>query len=132
MSKGNFVKLDPSCPIIAVGDVPATMAYYVEKLGFQKNWDWGDPVTFGSVVRDGVALFFSADGRGRSGVRISIVVEDVDVLYTELQRRGTIVAQPPTQTPVGAREIYLDDLNGHRLCMATDIPQPVSAGPIME
>lgn len=132
MSNGKFVKLDPACPIIAVRDVTATMSYYVEKLGFQKNWDWGDPVTFGSVVRDGVALFFSADGRGRPGVRISIVVEDVDKMYAELQRRGTVIAQPPTWTPAGAREIYVDDLDGHRLCMATEILQPASAGLISE
>lgn len=132
MSKGKFVKLDPACPIIAVADVPATITYYVERLGFQKNWDWGDPVTFGSVVREGVALFFSADGRGREGVRISIVVDDVDAVYSELQRRGTIIAQPPIQTPAGVREIYMEDPDGHRLCMATDMAQPVLAVPILE
>ena len=33
------------------------MDYYINKLGFTKKWDWGDPPTFGCVARDKVSIF---------------------------------------------------------------------------
>ena len=44
-----------SCvPILNVKNVSSSIAYYVEKLGFEKEWDWGTPPTFGCVFRDTV------------------------------------------------------------------------------
>jgi hypothetical protein len=34
-------------PILNVKNFAVSMDYYVNKLGFRKKWDWGDPPTFG-------------------------------------------------------------------------------------
>ena len=39
-------------PILNVKNVPASIAYYVDKLGFEKKWDWGSPPDFACVGRD--------------------------------------------------------------------------------
>jgi hypothetical protein len=36
-------------PILNVRNFTASINYYVNKLGFRKRWDWGDPPTFGCV-----------------------------------------------------------------------------------
>ena len=43
-------RFESAVPILNVRNVPASIAYYVEKLGFQKEWDWGTPPTFGCVL----------------------------------------------------------------------------------
>ena|SRR5579872_5360401 len=51
-------------PILNVKNVPASMDYYVNKLGFSKKWDWGNPPTFACVVRDKVNIFSVREHRG--------------------------------------------------------------------
>ena len=45
-------------PILTVRNIPASIDYYVDKLGFQKKWEWGDPPAFACVrARPGRTLF---------------------------------------------------------------------------
>jgi ankyrin repeat protein len=107
------VPLSGVTPILCVKDVPASIAYFETKLGFHKDWDWGDPVGFASVSRGKVALFL-CDGQGQPGSWMSIWVEDVDALYEEFQQRGAIIRQPPTNFSWGCREMNVADPDGNR------------------
>jgi catechol 2,3-dioxygenase-like lactoylglutathione lyase family enzyme len=113
-----------SVPILNVRSVPASIDYYVHKLGFEKEWDWGDPPTFACVWRDGVRIFLCQGAQGASGTWISIFVQNVDALYEDYQRRGAIIRQPPTNFPWGVREMNVEDLDGHRLRMGSDATGP--------
>lgn len=132
MSLDKPVRFEGHCPVLCVKSVPASIEYYVEKLGFQKNWDWGDPVTFGSVIRDDVALFFCEDGQGKSGMWISIFVDDVDALYEDYRQRGVIIRQPPTNFSWGMREMNVEDPDGHRLRIGTGTDAPSDDIPLCE
>jgi hypothetical protein len=68
--------------------------YYVNQLGFNKKWDWGDPATFGCVTRGKIEIFFSEGRQGQPGTWISIFVEDVDALHEEYKKSGAIIRQP--------------------------------------
>src|SRR5882672_10944487 len=107
-------------PILNVKNVPASIGYYVDKLGFDKKWDWGDPPTFGCVGRDEIELFLCQDGQGAPGTWISIFVKDVDALYEDYKRHGAIIREPPTDYPWGVREMNIEDLDGHRLRIGGD------------
>ncbi|MGL4237463.1 ankyrin repeat domain-containing protein [Tabrizicola sp.] len=111
-------------PILSVKSVPTSIAYYVEKLGFIKEWDWGSPPTFGCVQRDQVRIFFCEGAQGAAGTWLSIFVHDVDDLYGDYQRRGAIVRQPPTNFPWGVREMNVEDPDGHRLRIGSDVTGP--------
>lgn len=65
-------------PILCVSDVDASIAYYVSKLGFDHGFTWGEPTSFGSVVRDGLEVMFCRDGQGSPGTWFTIWVDDVD------------------------------------------------------
>jgi ankyrin repeat protein len=107
-------------PVLNVKSVSAAIGYYVEKLGFEKEWDWGTPPTFGSVRRDEVRLFLSSNNQRLTGATTSISVHDVDALYEEYQRRGAIIRDPPKNYSYGVREMNVDDLDGHRLVFGSD------------
>jgi ankyrin repeat protein len=111
-------------PILNVRNVRASIDYYVEKLGFAKEWDWGDPPTFGCVWRDQVRIFLCHDAQGVRGVWISIFVQDVDALHQDYVRRGALIRQPPTNFEWGVREMNVEDLDGHRLRVGSESTAP--------
>jgi catechol 2,3-dioxygenase-like lactoylglutathione lyase family enzyme len=117
-------RFESAVPILNVTNVSASIAYYVEKLGFLKEWDWGTPPTFGCVYRDGVRIFLCQGGQGGRGTWLSIFVADVDALHEDYRRRGAIIRQAPTNFPWGVREMNVEDLDGHRLRIGSDATGP--------
>lgn len=100
------------------------MDYYVNKLGFRKKWDWGNPPTFGCVARGKVDIFLCEGAQGQPGVWMSIFTEDVDALHEEYKRSGAVIRLPPTNLPCGTREMNVEDLDGHRMRMGSDATGP--------
>jgi uncharacterized glyoxalase superfamily protein PhnB len=111
-------------PILCVSDVVASMTYYIEKLGFGHGFAWGDPVTFGSVARDGVEVMFCLDGQGAPGTWFTIWVDDVDILFSEFTERGSDIRQPPVNQIWGVREMNVADPDGHRIRFSRLTSQP--------
>ena len=105
-------------PILNVKNLQASMDYYVQKLGFEKMWDWGDPPDFGCVGRGKVEIFFCQGCQGQSGMWMSIFMDDVDALYEEYKKSGATILDPPTNYPWGTREMLVEDLDGHRFRMS--------------
>jgi predicted enzyme related to lactoylglutathione lyase len=100
-------------PILSVADFSASMAYYLNQLGFEKGWDWGSPPTFGCVRRNDVDIFLAQQGQGQPGMWASLFVSDVDALYRELSERGAKIVREPVDEPWGTREFHVQDLDGH-------------------
>jgi ankyrin repeat protein len=106
-------------PIFGVRDMPAAIGYYEAKLGFRKEWDWGNPPTFACVMRDETRLFLSlVDNPSRATVYVT--VNNVDALYKDYRQRGPNGLKPPENYPWGNREIEVVDLDGHRLVIASE------------
>ena len=121
-----------SVPILNVKSVRASIDYYVHKLGFEKEWDWGDPPTFGCVWRDQVRIFLCEGGQGAPGTWISIFVQDVDALHEDYQRRGATIRQAPANFPWGVREMNVEDPDGHRLRLGGDATGPADGVELAE
>jgi len=113
-----------SVPILNVRNCSASIDYYVDKLGFEKEWDFGTPPTFACERRDRVKIFLCEGAQGAPGTWISIFVHDVDALYADYRRRGAIIRQKPTNFPWGVREMNVEDLDGHRLRLGSDPTGP--------
>lgn len=128
----NYNRFESAVPILNVRNVPASIAYYVEKLGFVKEWDWGSPPSFGCVARDDVRLFLCEGAQGAPGMWISIFIHDVDALHRDYVRRGAIIRQPPTNFPWGVREMNVEDLDGHRLRMGSEATGSADGVPLNE
>lgn len=118
-------------PILNVSDLGASFAWF-GKLGWKKDWEWGDPPGFGAVRSGECVIFLCLDGqggRGRSGVAhtfgrdgddaadqgawMSIWVADVDAVYRECLEQGLEVTWPPTDMPWNVREMHVRHPDGH-------------------
>jgi uncharacterized glyoxalase superfamily protein PhnB len=112
-------RFEAMVPVLKVASLAASVDYYVDKLGFRKMWDWGEPATFAGVRRDEVQIFLAQEEReGRTS--LSIFVQDVDALYDDYKVRGAAIRKPPTDYPWGARSMDVDDPDGHHLVFSRD------------
>lgn len=102
-------------PILNVRDLHASCDYYANVLGFRKDWlHDSDDYRIAGVSRDQCSIDLCQGAQGRPGVWIWIGVEDVEVLYQELQVRGAKVLHQPTNYP-WALEMRVEDPDGHVL-----------------
>jgi catechol 2,3-dioxygenase-like lactoylglutathione lyase family enzyme len=118
-------------PILNVSDFAQSVAWF-EKLGWKKQWDWGDPPTFGGIYSGNCEIFLcegGQGGRGRSsfkttfgtpeeqaadkGVWMSIWVEDVDSIHKHCLEQALEITWPPTDMPWGVREMHVRHSDGH-------------------
>jgi uncharacterized glyoxalase superfamily protein PhnB len=107
-------------PVLNVADLARSLAYYVGGLGFEKQWEYGEPPTFAAIRRDQVQIFLSQEDPKRLAGSLSIFVQDVDALYADYRRSGAVILRPPTDFPWGVRGMDLEDPDGHRLRMTGD------------
>ncbi|MGB0562326.1 MAG: bleomycin resistance family protein [Spirulinaceae cyanobacterium] len=120
----NRCQFEGLVPVLNVQNLTRSLNYYTNVLGFQKDWDWGEPPGFASVSRDGVCIFLCEQGQGQAGTWISIFVDDVDALYAEYQATGAMIRQAPTNFAWGVREMNIEDPDGHRLRMGSEATEP--------
>lgn len=118
-------EFEDAIPILNVKNLAASMDYYVNKLGFKKNWEWPG---FASVGRGKVAIFLCQGAQGRPGTWMSIFMDDVGPLYDEYQKSGAIIKEPPMNFPWGHCEFLVEDLDGHTFRMSGKRTGPDSKG----
>ena len=122
-------------PFFIVADVPAALAFYRDKLGFEVRFRGPSPEDefFGIVRRDGAMIMFKAPGGISNGkeVRVDPVpnysrdpahswdayldVSDPDALAGEFASRGVTFSVPLADTDDGLRGFEIRDLDGYGL-----------------
>ena len=105
-------------PILNVASVEASIEHYTSVLGFSKDWDWPaeeEDKTFASISNGAVHVFLSENSQGARPVWIYYGVGDVDKLHQEYVAAGAVITQEPVDRPWGAREMLVEDLDGHVL-----------------
>src|SRR6516225_8518692 len=83
-------------PLFFTTDIPATLAYYEEKLGFECQGTWDDPPVYGIVARDQHSIHFRcAEPPAANPLKYHeelldayLSVEDADALYSEYAAQG--------------------------------------------
>ena len=109
-------------PQFRITDVRRSIAFYVEGLGFEIDWEHrfepGAPV-FMQLTRAGQTIYLTEHaGDCQVGGAAYFVVPDVDVCYEEFLSRGVVPTEPPEDRPWGQREMVLTDPDGNRLRFA--------------
>lgn len=107
-------KVERIVPILNVKNLAASLDYYVNALGFTKDWDWGDPPNFAGVSRDDCSIMLCEGGQGHPGTWIWIGVGDAGALYKEYKACGAAIQETPTNYP-WAYEFRIEDPDGHIL-----------------
>ena len=109
------MKFAQAIPILFSSDIQRSLRYYVDVLGFEQHWDWGNPPDFGGVSKDGVDVFFCLNGQGNRGTWISIVVDDVDEYYQLVKPKGAVILKEAETMEWYMREMFIQDPDGHIL-----------------
>ena len=107
-----------STAILAVRDMRETVGYYRNVLGFEADWLWGDPPTFGGVRWGRVQVFFSLQPRITQHVEWHqhwFDVTDADAMLRLHRDRGAEIADDIENKPWGVREYTVRDINGYLL-----------------
>ena len=118
MSSSPPITLGACIPILPVADLDASIVYYVERLGFELEWQ---AESMASVGRDRASIMLNRGEQGHAGTWLWTPVSDVDALYEELVRRGAMLRHPPTNYPWGSRECQVSDPDGHVLRFGSDL-----------
>lgn len=123
-------------PFFIVANVPATLSFYHDMLGFEVTFRGPTPEDefFGIVRRDGAMIMFKALGVMRDGNEILVEpvpnygrvpafswdayldVPDPDVLAAEFASRGVVFSVPLTERDDdGVRGFVIKDIDGYGL-----------------
>ena len=101
-------------------DIPATVAYYEQKLGFQLRGAWQDPPEYAIIARDEQAIHFrcaapptpNPDKYPDELLDAYVMIEDADALYAEYAARGVEFTRRIANMPWGSREFVVQDCDG--------------------
>ena len=123
-------------PFFIVANVPATLAFYRDMLGFEITFRGPTPEDefFGIVRRDGATIMFKSLGAIRDGKEITVEpvpnysrepafswdayvdVPDLDALAAEFASRGVLFSVPLTDRgDDGVRGFVIKDIDGYGL-----------------
>ncbi len=113
---GKYNLFECSIPILSVRDLSASIDYYVNILGFQK--DWADQ-SMASVSRDRAAVYLCQGEQGQPGTWIWIGVNDVQSLFEEYKSKGALIRMEPVNFS-WAYEMRIEDPDGHVLRIGSE------------
>ena len=118
--------LKPSAYVLAVHDLSASTAYFVDSLGFAKEWNDGD--NWQALSRNEVRLML---GRCPDSLPVAALgdhnyfgffsTDNVDALFVEFSARGAKILSTPSDKPWGWREMAVGSPEGHRMMFAQPI-----------
>jgi catechol 2,3-dioxygenase-like lactoylglutathione lyase family enzyme len=112
VSKSTATQFGGITPIFNVRDLPASIQYYVDVLGFKVDWQAGGG--FASVSRGRCGIFLCQGDQGNPGTWVWIGVEDCDRLFQEYSSKGANIRHRPTNY-AWAYEMQIEDPDGNVL-----------------
>ena len=116
-------------PVFFTTDIPGTLAYYQDKLGFECLGTWLDPPAYAIVARDEHAIHFrcaeppaaNPDKYADELLDAYLFVEDADALYGEYAGKGVEFVRGLANTPWNTREFLVKDCGGRLLAFGANV-----------
>lgn len=114
-------------------DIPATLAWYRDKLGFECRGTWqetpNDAPVYAIVVRDEHAVHFrcadpptpNPDKYDDELLDAYLSVDDIDALHAEYAAKGVEFTRGLGNTPWGSREFVVKDCDGRLLAFGSRV-----------
>jgi uncharacterized glyoxalase superfamily protein PhnB len=110
-------------------DIPGTVAYYKEKLGFECLGTSQNPPVYAIVARDQHAIHFrcappptaNPDKYADELLDAYLHIENADVLYAEYAAKGVEFTRGLANMPWSSREFVLKDCDGRLLAFGSSL-----------
>ena len=116
-------------PVLPVRNLAASLAHYVDVLGFRVLWQ--DPGIIAGVALGRATVWLCEGDQGHPGVWVWFGVDDAAALFSSYQARGAIVRLPPTNYS-WALEFQLLDPDGNVLRFGSDTREGQPLGPWLD
>ncbi|QNI34424.1 VOC family protein [Alloacidobacterium dinghuense] len=116
-------------PLFFTMDIPGTLAYYKDKLGFECQGTWQDPPVYAIVARDQRPIHFrcaepptaNPDKYADELLDAYFSVADVDALYAEYAAKGVEFTRKLANMPWNMREFVVKDCDGRLLAFGSNL-----------
>jgi uncharacterized glyoxalase superfamily protein PhnB len=116
-------------PLFFTTDIPGTLAYYKDKLGFECLGTWQEPPVYAIIARDKRAIHFrcaapptaNPDKYEDELLDAYIQVEDADALYAEFAAKGVEFVRQLGNMPWNSREFVVKDCDGRLLAFGSSL-----------
>ncbi len=116
-------------PVFFTMDIPRTLAYYKDKLGFECLGTWQDPPEYAIVARDEHAIHFrcaepptpNPDKYADELLDAYLQVKDADALFAEYSAKGVEFSRELGDTPWGSRGFAVKDCDGRLLAFEANV-----------
>ena len=101
--------------VLYVKDMPASLAYYRDRLGFSVRFTWGEPAQYVCLYLGEAALHLNAYQPPAATSVVCIFCKGVDALHDDLAARGANITRETMTHPYGMRDFIVTDPDGHQL-----------------
>lgn len=116
-------------PVFFTREIPRTLAYYQDKLGFECLGTWQDPPIYAIVTRDQRAIHFrcadpptnNSDKYADELLDAYISVDHADALYAEYAAKSVEFTRELGDTPWNSREFVVKDCDGRLLAFGSSL-----------
>ncbi|HVS85488.1 MAG TPA: VOC family protein [Gaiellaceae bacterium] len=120
-------------PIVYAGDLPASLAFYRDLLGFAEIYrqpEEGEPAfvsleqggtKLGLVVHGAPEAHFGVTPGGGIAFELWLYCDDVDAEIERLRAAGVAVLREPADMPWGERLAYVADPDGNPVSIAAKL-----------
>jgi len=125
-------------PIVYCDDLPRTLAFYRDRLGFRLTFAYpaeGEPGFAALQLGDGAELALAdvsdpdaAHLHGKAvrpatghGFELCVYTDDVDAAVAELRGAGVLVLAEPADQPWGDRIAYVEDPEGNPVMLCAEL-----------
>jgi uncharacterized glyoxalase superfamily protein PhnB len=115
-------------PVVATEDVAGTVDYFVQTLGFEQDWTWGDPPIYAGLKAGDVLLYINYDPETAVAIQqaelapeIFLWVSEIESVYEQHLANGAEIVEELSARPWGALQYVVRDPNGYWLKIAEDV-----------
>jgi len=124
------------CPVFVCPDLPKTVKFYTEKLGFKAARHYDKIENFAALYRDDIELILvqarqgqvlsntERHGAGYDAYMDPAAPEGVDSLYEEFSAQEVKIVAKPHMTEYGSYEFVIEDLDGRQLGIGLMVNRP--------
>lgn len=117
-------------PQFFTADMTRTLGWFRDMLGFDTQFQYGDPVTYAGAIRNEQSVFFRlvdaplpvpTEKYSAELLDAYFFPTDVHALYAEYTGREVVLHRPLAEMPWGFVEFVVCDIDGRLLCFGQSI-----------
>jgi catechol 2,3-dioxygenase-like lactoylglutathione lyase family enzyme len=121
------MKISGAATVLQVSDLEASLKFYCEVLGFERDFTFGP---YAGVHSGECCLHLCAHtvwNRPCGGGAVSVFADEVDAFCEEIRSRGARIEGQPADQQYGMRDFVVSDPDGNVLTFGCPLPESAEA-----